>query len=202
MRHPAVREAATFGVAHPSLGEDVVTAIILREPGSANARQLRDYALKHLARIQGAEFGCARGAPRATLGQSSTPRLGRIACRNAASGFCRAAQRRREAHCGDVCISSRSLRRRRPRPLLPPRRRLAAGNAGVVARCRAESASIWSRRQCSRRPRSRSLHNGWRRPGRCRARGNRREAPLRRRPRSTLAPTGPMAVNRAAEDEA
>ena len=29
----AVREAATFAVPHPSLGEDVVTAIVLHEPG-------------------------------------------------------------------------------------------------------------------------------------------------------------------------
>jgi len=49
MRHPAVREAATFGLPHPSLGEDVVTAIILREPGSITAQQVRDYALRHLA---------------------------------------------------------------------------------------------------------------------------------------------------------
>jgi len=49
MRHPTVREAATFGVAHPSLGEDVVTAVILREAGSITAEQLRDYALPLIA---------------------------------------------------------------------------------------------------------------------------------------------------------
>jgi acyl-CoA synthetase (AMP-forming)/AMP-acid ligase II len=49
MRHPEVREAATFGIAHASLGEDVVTAIVLRESASATADQLRDFALRRLA---------------------------------------------------------------------------------------------------------------------------------------------------------
>jgi acyl-CoA synthetase (AMP-forming)/AMP-acid ligase II len=48
MQHPAVREAATFAVPHPSLGEDVVTAIVLHEPGSTSVQALRAYALKHL----------------------------------------------------------------------------------------------------------------------------------------------------------
>ena len=49
MQHPAVREAATFAVPHPSLGEDVVTAIVLHEPGSTSVPALRAYALQHLA---------------------------------------------------------------------------------------------------------------------------------------------------------
>jgi acyl-CoA synthetase (AMP-forming)/AMP-acid ligase II len=48
MQHPAVREAATFAVPHPSLGEDVVTAIVLHEPGSTSVQALRAYALQHL----------------------------------------------------------------------------------------------------------------------------------------------------------
>ena len=48
MQHPAVREAATFAVPHPSLGEDVVTAIVLHEPGSTSVQALRVYALQHL----------------------------------------------------------------------------------------------------------------------------------------------------------
>ena len=48
MEHPAVREAATFAVAHPSLGEDVVTAIVLHEPGSTSVQALRAYALQHV----------------------------------------------------------------------------------------------------------------------------------------------------------
>ena len=48
MQHPAVREAATFAVPHPSLGEDVVTAVVLRAPGSTSAQALRAYVLQHL----------------------------------------------------------------------------------------------------------------------------------------------------------
>jgi acyl-CoA synthetase (AMP-forming)/AMP-acid ligase II len=48
IQHPAVREAATFAVPHPSLGEDVVTAIVLHEPGSTSVQALRAYALQHL----------------------------------------------------------------------------------------------------------------------------------------------------------
>jgi len=46
--HPAVRDAATCGVPHPSLGEDVVTAVVLREAGGATAQELRDFALRLL----------------------------------------------------------------------------------------------------------------------------------------------------------
>lgn len=48
MQHPAVREAATFAVSHPSLGQDVVTAIVLHEPGATTVQALRGYALEHL----------------------------------------------------------------------------------------------------------------------------------------------------------
>jgi acyl carrier protein len=48
MQHPGVREAATFAVPHPSLGEDVVTAIVLHERGSTSVHALRAYALQHL----------------------------------------------------------------------------------------------------------------------------------------------------------
>jgi acyl-CoA synthetase (AMP-forming)/AMP-acid ligase II/acyl carrier protein len=48
MQHPAVREAATFGIPHPSLGEDVVTAIVLHTPGSTSVEALRAHALQRL----------------------------------------------------------------------------------------------------------------------------------------------------------
>jgi acyl carrier protein len=47
-RHPQVREATTVGVAHPSLGEDVVTAVVLREPGSTSEQALHKFALRAL----------------------------------------------------------------------------------------------------------------------------------------------------------
>ena len=49
MRHPGVVEAATIAVPHPTLGEDVVTAVVVREPSCATAQQLRDFAFEHLA---------------------------------------------------------------------------------------------------------------------------------------------------------
>src|SRR5262249_39310112 len=49
LQHPAVREAATFAVPHPSLGEDVVTAIALDEAEPTSVQALRSYALEHLA---------------------------------------------------------------------------------------------------------------------------------------------------------
>lgn len=48
MQHPAVREAATFAVPHPSLGEDVVTAVVLHDPGSTSVQALRAHALQRL----------------------------------------------------------------------------------------------------------------------------------------------------------
>jgi len=50
MRHPDVAEAATFAVPHPTLGEDVAAAVVVRNP-SVTAQQLRDYALEQLAHL-------------------------------------------------------------------------------------------------------------------------------------------------------
>jgi oxalate---CoA ligase len=47
--HPAVREAAAFGVPHPTLGEDVAAAVTLREHGAASEEDLRAFALARLA---------------------------------------------------------------------------------------------------------------------------------------------------------
>ncbi|HET7096841.1 MAG TPA: non-ribosomal peptide synthetase, partial [Casimicrobiaceae bacterium] len=52
LQHPAVREAATFAVPHPSLGQDVVTAIVLDEAESASVQALRSYALEHLLPVK------------------------------------------------------------------------------------------------------------------------------------------------------
>lgn len=49
MRHPAVAEAATFGIAHATLGEDVMAAVVLREGSAATLQQLRDFAFGALA---------------------------------------------------------------------------------------------------------------------------------------------------------
>ncbi len=49
MRHPEVVEAATFAVAHASLGEDVVTAAVVREPARVGGQDLRAFAFDNLA---------------------------------------------------------------------------------------------------------------------------------------------------------
>ena len=46
-RHPAVAEAATVGIAHPTLGEDVVSAVVLRD-GTTTPLQLRDFTFESL----------------------------------------------------------------------------------------------------------------------------------------------------------
>lgn len=50
LRHPEVREAATFAVPHRTLGEDVAAAVVLRHPGTVSEQQLRQFAASELAR--------------------------------------------------------------------------------------------------------------------------------------------------------
>ena len=49
MRHPEVVDAATFAVPHVTLGEDVITAAVVREPARVTVQELRDFAFEHLA---------------------------------------------------------------------------------------------------------------------------------------------------------
>ena len=49
LQHPAVLEAMTFPVPHPSLGEDVAVAVVLRQPAGVTAPELRLHALRELA---------------------------------------------------------------------------------------------------------------------------------------------------------
>ena len=49
LQHPAVLEAVTFPVPHPSLGEDVAVAVVLRQPAGVTAPELRLHALRELA---------------------------------------------------------------------------------------------------------------------------------------------------------
>jgi acyl-CoA synthetase (AMP-forming)/AMP-acid ligase II len=48
-KHPAVVAVAAFAVPHPSLGEDIAAAVVLREAGAASVRDLRVFAFDHLA---------------------------------------------------------------------------------------------------------------------------------------------------------
>ena len=49
MDHPAVLQVVVFAVPHDKLGEEPAAAIVLREGARASERELRDFALLHLA---------------------------------------------------------------------------------------------------------------------------------------------------------
>jgi acyl-CoA synthetase (AMP-forming)/AMP-acid ligase II/acyl carrier protein len=49
LEHPAVAQAVTFPVPHPTLGEDVLTAVVLQTGLSTTDRELRAYAFSRLA---------------------------------------------------------------------------------------------------------------------------------------------------------
>jgi acyl-CoA synthetase (AMP-forming)/AMP-acid ligase II len=52
LEHPAVAEAVTFAVPHPTLGEDVAAAIVLRPEAEATARDIRQFAALRLAEFK------------------------------------------------------------------------------------------------------------------------------------------------------
>ena len=47
--HPSVRQAASFAIPHPTLGEEVAAAITLRQSTSATEAEIRQFAAKRLA---------------------------------------------------------------------------------------------------------------------------------------------------------
>lgn len=49
MDHPAVMQAVAFAVPHPTLGEDLAVAVVLKSGATATAKELRQYALARLA---------------------------------------------------------------------------------------------------------------------------------------------------------
>jgi acyl-CoA synthetase (AMP-forming)/AMP-acid ligase II len=49
LQHPAVAEAVTFAVPHPTLGEDVVAAVVLRPQTKATTQDIRQFAMERLA---------------------------------------------------------------------------------------------------------------------------------------------------------
>lgn len=48
-QHPAVDQSATFPVAHPTLGQDIIAAVVPRSDASVTSRELRTYLLDGLA---------------------------------------------------------------------------------------------------------------------------------------------------------
>jgi len=49
LRHPAVAQAVTFAVPHPTLGEDVASAVVLRPHAEATPKDIRQFAMAHIA---------------------------------------------------------------------------------------------------------------------------------------------------------
>jgi acyl-CoA synthetase (AMP-forming)/AMP-acid ligase II len=49
LEHPAVAEAVTFAVPHPTLGEDVAAAVVLRPQAAASPKDIRQFAMGRLA---------------------------------------------------------------------------------------------------------------------------------------------------------
>lgn len=55
LRHPAVTEAVTFASPHPTLGEEVVAAVVLHEPESETESALLKFCREHIA-----DFKCPK----------------------------------------------------------------------------------------------------------------------------------------------
>ncbi len=49
LEHPAVRQAVTFALPHPKLGEEIAAAVVLDDGAKASERDVRDYAAGRLA---------------------------------------------------------------------------------------------------------------------------------------------------------
>jgi acyl-CoA synthetase (AMP-forming)/AMP-acid ligase II len=52
MDHPAVEQVVTFAVAHPKLGEEVASAVVLREGAEASDTEIRAFASERLAEFK------------------------------------------------------------------------------------------------------------------------------------------------------
>ena len=52
LEHPAVAEAVTFAVPHPTLGEDVAAALVLRPHANATTKDIRQFAMERLAEFK------------------------------------------------------------------------------------------------------------------------------------------------------
>jgi len=79
LRHPAVREAATLAMPHPTLGEDVVTAVVLHPGARVTPQALRDFAFERLsAYMVPSQVILVEELPRTVLGKVKRSELGVI----------------------------------------------------------------------------------------------------------------------------
>jgi amino acid adenylation domain-containing protein len=49
LKHPVVQQAVTFPITHPTLGEDVVAAVVLKNARTVTQQELQSFVAKHLA---------------------------------------------------------------------------------------------------------------------------------------------------------
>ena len=49
MKHPAVQQAVTFPITHPTLGEDIAAAVVLKKTKAVTRQELQSFVAKHLA---------------------------------------------------------------------------------------------------------------------------------------------------------
>ncbi len=52
LEHPDIRQAVTFALPHPKLGEEIAAAVVLDEGAETDERAVRDYAASRLARFK------------------------------------------------------------------------------------------------------------------------------------------------------
>lgn len=52
MEHPHIFQAAAFAVAHPTLGEDIAAAVVLRKGASVAEHEIREFAFDRLANFK------------------------------------------------------------------------------------------------------------------------------------------------------
>jgi len=76
LRHPDVLEVATFAVPHPTLGEDVNAAVVVRTGAAATAQALRDFAFGELAPYKvPSQILLVQALPKSALGKVSRHEL-------------------------------------------------------------------------------------------------------------------------------
>jgi len=79
LRHPAIRDAATLAMPHPTLGEDVVTAVVLHPGAHVTPQALRDFAFERLsAYMVPSQVILVEELPRTVLGKVKRSELGAI----------------------------------------------------------------------------------------------------------------------------